>query len=233
MKTNWFLVMCLFVALSISSAAQIDLSKKIPGIKYQSSYTFDAVIEMQIDFYSPKGKLQESIPYYGHYTNDYQYINIKHKRGNTVYQTLFDIPNNNCLIILGEGEQVMGSASVMKDNSGRTLKELNLLKTNEEKSIAGKNSTKYTFDVPEFKGEMWITQQVKLPNDVGILKASKMGKYYQQLSVDGFVMEITSITPKGRKTVMKTLGFNSSKPLTVTIPEEFGRAINKIDYYEY
>lgn len=233
MKTNWFLIMCLLVSMAISSAAQIDLSKKIPGIKYQSQYTFDAVIDMQIDFYSPKGKLQESIPYYGHYTNDYKHINIKHKRGNTVYQTLFDLPNNNCLIVLGEGNQVMGSASVMKDNSGRTLKKLNLIITNEVKIIAGKTATKYTFDVPEFQGEMWITQQVKLPNDVGILKASKMGKYYQQLSVDGFVMEITSLTPKGRKTVMKTLGFNSKKSLSLTIPEDFGRAINKIDFYEY
>lgn len=233
MKTNRIFLFIVFILLCQITKAQIDLSKKIPGIKYESTYTFDAAIDMQIDFYNPKGNLQESIPYFSHYTNNYQYINIKHRRGNTVYQTIFDMPNHNCLIILGEGDQVMGSAALMKDNDGRTLKKLELTKTDEVKTIADKTSTKYTFDVPEFKGEMWITTQVNLPNDVGILKASKMGKYYQQISAEGFVMEITSITPKGRKTLMKTLAFHSSKSLKVTIPEEFGRAINKIDYYEY
>lgn len=233
MNAKTITLILVFLVCAFSGNAQIDLSKKIPGIKYESSYQFTAAIEMEIDFYSSKGKLQETIPYFSHYTPDFQYIDIKHRRGNTVYQTLFDIPNNNCLIVLGEGNDAMGSASVMKSNEGRTLKTLSLTETSETKAIAGKTCKKYTFDVPEFSGEMWITSQVNLPNDVGILKASKMGKYYQILSVQGFVMEITSLTPKNRKAVMKTLALKPSETLKVSIPEEFGRAINKIDYYDY
>jgi hypothetical protein len=233
MKAKPIISMLVLIMCGFSTIAQIDLSKKIPGIKYEDAYNFEAAIDMQIDFYNPRGNLQESIPYFSHYTNDYRHINIKHKRGSTVYQTIFDMPNHNCLIILGEGVQVMGSAAAMKDNEGRALKTLPLTKTEETKTIAGKTCSQYTFDVPEFKGEMWIADEVSLPNDVGIWKASKLGKYYQQLPEVGFVMEITSTTPKNRKTVMKTLGFHQSKALKVAIPAEFGRAINKVDYYEY
>lgn len=227
------LIFSFLLFTSLVLEAQIDLSKKIPGIKYEKSYLFDQQIDMEIDFYTKKGALQMTIPYTSHFTRDYQYINIKHQRGATVYQTIFDMPNNNCLIILGEGKQVMGSASVMKDNKGRELKELPMTKTGETKKILGQTCTLYTFDVPEFSGEMWVSTQVPLLNDVGILKASKMGKYYQKIQAKGFVMEITSVTPNGKKTVMRTTSLKQEKDYKVNIPDDFGAAINKIDYYEY
>jgi hypothetical protein len=230
-RISCILGMLLFI--SMTSEAQIDLSKKIPGIKYEKKYHFDNQIEMEIDFYTKKGSLQMTIPYTSHFTDDYQYINIKHQRGNTVYQTIFDMPNNNCLIILGEGKQVMGSAAVMKDNEGRKLTELPMTKSDETKKILGQTCTLYTFDAPEFSGEMWVTTQVPLLNDVGILKASKMGKYYQKIQAKGFVMEITSVTPNGKKTVMRTTSLKQAKNYDVSIPDDFGAAINKIDYYEY
>lgn len=219
--------------VALSGKAQLDLSKKIPGIKYEKNYAFDNQLTMEIDFYTKKGSLQTTIPYTSYFTNDFQHIDIKHQQGNTVYHTLFDLPNNNCLILLGEGNQMMGSASVMKDNSNRELKELPMTKTGDTKKILGQTCTKYTFDVPEFNGEMWITTQVALLNDVGVLKASKMGKYYQKIPVKGFVMEITSVTPKGKKTVMRTTSLKEKSSYTVKIPDDFGAAINKIDYYAY
>jgi hypothetical protein len=212
--------------------AQIDLSKKIPGIKYESSYTFSKAIDMEMAFFNKKGKLRMAIPYWALYNPGFKHFNIKHKRGSTVYQTIFDMPNNNCLIVLGEGDQVTGSASVMKDNEGRELKTLPLTKTDETRSILGKKCTKYTFDVERFSGEMWVTTQVNLPNKVGVLKASQMNQFYEDVPVEGFVLEITSINKRGMKTVMRTTALPHDIDVTVTIPEEFGRAINKVDYYD-
>lgn len=229
-----FLTICLLTLLSLNTSAQLDVSKHIPGIKYESSYTFDTCTEMEIDFYNKKGKLQMTIPYWAFYHSDFQIINIKHQRGNTVYQTIFDLPNNNALIVLGDEKEVMGSASVLKDNDGRELKTLELKPTDETKTILGFTCQKFTFDAPEFYGEFWITNEVKdLPNDVGILKASKMGKYYPKISAEGFVMEITSFTPKGKQTVMRTTGLKIPRKSHLEIPEDFGVAINKIDYYAY
>lgn len=222
----------LLIIFAISLYAQIDLSKSIPGIKYESSYTFSRAIDMEMDFYNKKGILRTTIPYWAHYNPGYKHFSIKHKRGSTVYQTIFDMPNNNCLIVLGEGNDVSGSASVMKDNEGRELKTLPLAKTNETKTILGKTCTKYTFDVEEFSGEMWATTQLDLPNKVGVLKASQMNQFYEDVPVEGFVLEITSINKRGMKTVMRTTALPHNIDITVTIPEEFGRAINKVDYYD-
>lgn len=227
------ILMAVLLLGTMMSKAQLDLSKKIPGIKYEKVYEFDNQLSMEIDFYSKKGSLLSTIPYTSYFTSNFQHIDMKHQQGNTVYHTLFDLPNNNCLIILGEGNQMMGSASVMKDNEGRRLKELPMTKTGESKKILGQPCTKYTFDAPEFSGEMWITTQVPLLNDVGVLKASKMGKYYQKIPAKGFVMEITSITPRGKKTVMRTTSLKEASSYTVRIPDDFGTAINKIDYYAY
>lgn len=227
------MLILLTLSIAVGAAAQIDLSTKIPGIKYEKKYEFDNQLTMEIDFFNKKGSLVSTIPYTSYFTSNFQYIDIKHQQGNTVYHSLFDLPNNNCLIILGDGNQMMGSAAVMKDNSSRDLKELPMTNTGETKKILGQSCIKYTFDVPEFSGEMWITTQVPLLNDVGVLKASKMGKYYQKLSAIGFVMEIISLTPKGKKTIMRTTSLNETSTYKVTIPEDFGSAINKIDYYAY
>jgi hypothetical protein len=222
----------LLVVFTLGLYAQIDLSKKIPGIKYESSYTFSKAIDMEMDFYNKRGKLRMTIPYWAHYNPGYEHFSIKHKRGSTAYQSIFDMPNNNCLIVYGEGDQTSGSASVMKDNEGRDLKTLPLTKTNETKTILGKVCTKYTFDVEEFSGEMWATTQLDLPNKVGVLKASQMNQFYEDVPVEGFVLEITSINKRGMKTVMRTTALPHDIDVTVTIPEKFGRAINKVDYYD-
>lgn len=226
-------VLAVLVLLSSSSIAQLDLSKKIPGIKYEENYEFDSSIEITMDFYSKKGAHQMTIPYASYFTNDYNHFCIKILRGNSVYQTLFDMPNNNCLILLGEGENVQGSAAVMKDNTDRILKELPLIKTTKSKEVLGYNCNLYTYSTEKINGEIWATTELDLPNDVGVLKASKMGKFYEKIPVDGFILEIISTTKKGKKTVMKTTAFHKEKSHKISIPKDFGVAINKIDYYDY
>lgn len=233
MKTKFITTLAVLTFFCISLNAQLDLSKKIPGIKYESSYNFDSEIEMEMDFFKKNGKHQMTIPYKSYFSNDYNYICIKILRGSTVYQTLFDLPNNNCLILLGEGKSLQGSAAVMKDNEGRELRELPLTKTNKTKEILGYECTLYTFNTSKINGEIWTTTAIDFPNDVGVLKASKMGIYYEKVPVDGFVLEITSTTTRGKKTVMKTTAIHKNKAHNINLPNEMGVAINKIDYYNY
>jgi hypothetical protein len=231
MKTTSITLLALLIFMGLSLKAQLDLSKKIPGIQYESTYRFSAGIDMEMDFYNRKGKHDMTIPYFSFYNNDFSHFVIKHVRKGSVYQVLFDMPNNNCLILMGEGENRYGSAAVMKDRNGQQLKVLELKSTGETKTICGFNAKRYTFEAAEFNGEMWLTNELDLPNDVGVLKASKTGAYYQVLSEEGFVMEITSFTRKGKKTVMKTTAIRSELDHTVDIPEPMGKAINKLDYY--
>jgi hypothetical protein len=233
MKNKTYTLLALAMLAIISVHAQVKLNPTNQRIQYDNSYHFSAGIEMEIEFYDRKGKLEQTIPYFSYYSDDFSHIAIRHERGRTIYQTIFDLPNNNCLILLGEGENLNGSAAVMKDNQGTELKVLKLENTGISKPILGYSCTQYTFEVKEFTGEMWLTDEIDLPNDVGIFKASKTAKYYQTLSERGFVMEITSTTPKGRTTVMRTTAMHPSLSYTVNIPDPFGHSLNKIDYYNY
>jgi hypothetical protein len=128
---------------------------------------------------------------------------------------------------------MQASSAVMKDNEGRNLNKLPLTKTAQTKDILGYKCIQYTFKSDRFSGEIWATNQIELPNDVGILKASKMGKYFEDTPVEGFILEITSIARNGLKTVMKTTEIHKNKKYAITLPNEVGKAINKIDYYDY
>ncbi len=233
MKSKASTMLAAAILALTGAQAQVKLNPTNQRIAYENSYHFTAGIEMEIDFYDRKGNLDQSIPYFSYYNDDFSHIAIRHERGRIVYQTIFDLPNNNCLILLGEGDNLNGSAAVMKDNQGTEMKMLELENTGETKPILGHSCTRYTFDVKEFSGELWMTDEVDLPNDVGIFKASKTAKYYQMLSEDGFVMEITTTTPKGRTTVMRTTAMKPSLSFSVNIPDPFGRSLNRIDYYAY
>lgn len=233
MKLKISLITLILLTFSSQLFSQIQLQANVPGIKYEKQYEFDAEIGMDMIFYNKKGAHRMTIPYVSNYSNDKNYICIKILRKNSVYQTLFDFPNNNCLILLGEGESMNATSAVMKDNEGRDLRTLPLTRTEKKKDILGYHCHQFTFNTDRFHGEIWVTKDLDLPNDVGLLKASKMGKFYEDIPVDGFVLEITSITPKGLKTEMKTTSINPDKKHTVTLPAEVGPAINKIDYYDY
>jgi len=220
------------LCLVLITNAQFQLKVNIPGIKYEDNYSFDASVEMDMEFYSKKGSLRSTIPYETYYSEDYKYICVHIKRGSS-YQTLFDFPNNNCLILLGDGNNLQANAAVMKDKKERTLNKLPLTKTDKTKVILGYTCNQYTFNVDKFYGEIWATSAINLPNDVGVLKASKMGKYYEDVPLEDFILEITSTTPNGLKTIMKTKAIHKNKKHKINIPSECSKAVNKIDYYDY
>lgn len=233
MKAKHIFGWMLLMAIPLHGLSQTDLNKGKSGDIYQSQYRFTASISMEMSFYDKKGALREIIPYESIYTSDFRQFSLINKRGNAVYQSLFDIPRNYCLIIVGQGDQLMGSLALMKDNSSKLMKTLTLIPTEETKTIAGLLCSKFTFNVAEFSGEMWLSEEIDLSNEVGVFKVSKTSKYYQQLSAKGFVMEITSVTPKGKKTVITTTALEPSKETVIRIPDTFGTSLNTIDYYDY
>lgn len=234
MKTFITILIVSTFIFTTNATAQIDVSKHIPGIDYASNYSFNKCNRMEIQYFTKKGKPRMTMPYKIFYSDDFEVIDIWFQRGSMISQTLIDFPANNLLIIYGEGNNISGSAAAMKDREKKKFKKLPLEKTDETKDILGHKCNKYTMKTDEFTGEIWATKSINhLPNKTGIWKASKTEMYYQTIPDIGFIMEITSFNPKGQKTVMKTLELEAETNYGVNIPEEFGIAINKVDYYKY
>lgn len=81
---------------------------------------------------------------------------------------------------------------------------------------------------------MWITDEVKLSNDIGVFRAAKMAAIHNTLSVGGFVMEMTTEDVNGGKTLMKTISLFNNESYTADFSNaQMSYAINKINYYTF
>lgn len=229
MKTLLFILISLSLLSKISSG-QHELEK---GEKLQQIFHFSAAIAMEANFYDKNEKLIQTTPFETLFSHDFQQSCIRQLRGKTMYETIFDQAANKCYILIREGENSMGSVAEMKDRSAKKPKILPLEATGERKQVAGFECSKFRFATDEFSGELWITQALDWPNEAGVFKVSKMGKYYQQIDVQGFILEISTITPKGKKTRITTYEVKPVAGNTIKLPEGLGRAINKVDYDEY
>lgn len=229
MKTLLFILISLSLLSKITSG-QNEMEK---GEKLQQIFHFSASISMEANFYDKNEKLIQTTPFETFISHDFQQSCIRQLRSKTMYETIFDQAANKCYILIREGENSMGSVAEMKDRSVKRPKTLPLEATGGRKQVAGFECSQFRFETDEFSGELWITQELDWPNEAGVFKVSKMGKYYQQINPQGFILEITTITPKGKKTRITTNEVKPAAGNTIKLPEELGKAINKVDYDEY
>jgi hypothetical protein len=128
----------------------------------------------------------------------------------------------------------MISAGRFKFPEGGEIKRLELVPTEETRTIAGRLCRRYTYTYKAITGSAWITKEITLPNDFGIFRAAKMSALHNTLSDEGFVMEMTSEDSKGGKTVMTTTALETKATKTVTLPrDKVGTAINKVSYFTF
>jgi hypothetical protein len=114
------------------------------------------------------------------------------------------------------------------------IKKLEIVPTEETKKILGYNCKKYTYTYKKIFGEVWITDELNLSNDIGIFRAAKMASIHNTLSMNGFVMEMTTEDAKGGKTVIKTISLQKNESITISYKGvEMNTAINKVNYFTF
>jgi len=91
---------------------------------------------------------------------------------------------------------------------------------------------KYTYTYKLIFGEVWLTDQISLSNDLGVFCAAKMAAKHNTLSVAGFVMEMTTEDSGSGKTLMTTVSLNNSEIYILNFNGvNMSIAINKVNYY--
>jgi hypothetical protein len=234
MKKGIFLFIAIFAV--ISAVAQFSL--KAPGVKWDESYTFDKCNVFKIEAYAKNNELMRTIDVRTYYQSAGENFDVKYLnpgKGNEM-ETIVDKKNVVGVQMLGGG----GGATPMitvggyKFPADADLKKLDLVPTNETKDILGHSCKKYTYTFKKIFGEVWITDDVKLPNDIGMFRACKMAAKHNTLSVPGFVMEMTTEDSGGDKTLMKTISLENSGQYTVDLKNaNVSTALNKINYFTY
>jgi hypothetical protein len=150
-------------------------------------------------------------------------------------ETIFDMGNEVAVQIFGsDAPEPMYNAGRFKYPEGEEIKKLELVPTDETRTIAGHACKRYTYAFKKITGSVWITGEVTLPNDFGIFRAAKMAALHNTLTAGGFVMEMTTEDARGGKTVMTTVSLENSETHTVTLPKgKVGTAVNKVNFFTY
>jgi len=224
--------------LLVAGSAQAQLQVTAPGVKWDSAYRFDKFNAFRMEFFAKGNELMRTLDYRTCYQSDGTSFMVKllaRNKGNGM-ETIIDQKNQVAIQIMGSGgdSEPFFNAGGYKMPAPEDLKKLEILPTDEVRQILGFDCKKYTYTYKKIFGEVWITDQVNLSNDVGIFRAAKMAALHNTLSIGGFVVEMTSEDAKGGKTVMKTLQLNQNQRIEVDLKGvKMNTAINKVNYFTF
>lgn len=228
-----FIVLLIF---AFSIKAQLTL--KAPGVKWDASYSFDRCNLFKMEMYAKNNELMRSYRFQTCFQSDgdnFIVRTITEVKGNGM-ETLFDKKKEIAIQMIGTGggAKPYYNAGGYKFPAEADLKRLEIVPTTETKQIAGFNCKKYTYTFKKIFGEVWITDEIKLKNDLGVFRACKMQALHNTLSVEGFVMEMTTEDSRGGKTLMTTVSLQNQENYTVDFKDvEMNTAINKVNYYTF
>ena len=220
----------------VSAFGQLQI--KAPGVKWDESYSFDKCNTFKIEFYAKGNELMRTMQYKTYYKSESENFVVKlvtDGKGNGM-ETVIDKKNEIAIQIMGTGGNAKPyyNAGGYKYPAEADLKKLEIVPTSETKQILGLTCKKYTYTFKKIFGEVWITDQITLSNDVGVFRAAKMAAKHNTLSMGGFVMEMTTEDSGGGKTLMKTVSLKNSEKYTVELKGvEMNTAINKVNYFTF
>ena len=205
------------------------------GVKWDDSYSFDKSNVFKIEFYAKNNELMRTVNLKTYYqsTGDNFVTKMDSGKGNYT-ETVLDKKNEVAIQIFGSGRGAQYNAGGFKYPTETELKKLDIVPTTETKQIAGFMCKKYTYSFKQIFGEVWITDQISLSNDLGVFRAAKMAAKHNTLSVSGFVMEMTTEDSGGGKTLMTTISLKNSENYMLDFRSvKMGTAINKVNYYTF
>lgn len=218
------------------SSAQLQL--KAPGVKWDDSYEFDKCNAFRIEFYARNNELMRTLNYKTYYRTDGDNFSVKlitEGNGNGM-ETVIDKKNEVAIQIFGQGgiSDPFYNAGGFKYPDETGMKKLEIVPTSETREILGYTCKKFTYTYKKIFGEVWLTDQITMSNDLGVFRAAKMAALHNTLSMGGFVMEMTTEDAKGGKTLMKTISLgNSEKYIIVLKGVKMNTAINKVNYFTF
>lgn len=232
-KSGLLLIMTLAILMTFA-----NLSLNPSDVKWEQVYNFNKCNVFVMEFYAKNSELMRTMNIKTCYQSDGENFVVRmlaEGRGNGI-ETVIDKKNEVAIQIMGTGGDAVPiyNAGGYKFPSAEDLKKLQLVPTDQTKDILGYPCKRYTYTYKKIFGEVWLTDKVTLPNDIGVFRACKMAALHNTLSVPGFVMEMTTEDEKGGKTLMKTVSLQNDEKYTVDLKDvQISTAVNKVNYFTF
>ena len=191
-------------------------------VPFEDSYTFETLVEMQVESYDKKGKIESEGQFIALLNPDSKSMAYQVVSGDLSDsgQGMFIIDaENGATIILNEekGEKTgiiygMGAffsslgETVNEENLDETpedyLNNPNVKKTGRTKTIAGYKCEEYVYADEESESEVWITTEMKMNTQDFFSTLFKTNLYSRGIPW-GYMMEATTIEKSGEKSFMQ------------------------------
>jgi len=226
----------LFITMLVVVLTYAEL--QAPNLNYDESYSFDKCNTFKMEMYAKNNELMSTKQVLTFYQSNGENFDVKfvsEKKGQGM-ETVIDKKNEVAIQMFGNGGGAtpMYNAGAFKYPEAKDLKKLEIVPTAETKQIIGYTCKKYTYTYKKIFGEVWLTDQITLPNDIGVFRACKMAALHNTLSVPGFVMEMTTEDAGGGKTLMTTVLLQKDEKYTVDLKGvEMTKGYNKVNNYTY
>jgi hypothetical protein len=232
MKKPALLILTAFAILLTSATLPLGPS----AIKWEEVYNFDKSNVFVMEIYAKNNELMRTITFKTWYQSDGENFAVNMMVKGSGTETIIDKKNEVAIQIfgMGEGAVPMYNAGGYKYPTAEDLKKLELVPTDVTKEILGYQCNKYTYTYKKIFGEVWLTGQVTMQNDIGVFRACKMAAKHNTLSVPGFVMEMTTEDENGGKTLMKTVSLQNDEKYTIDLKNvDMNVAVNKVNYFTF
>jgi hypothetical protein len=218
--------------------AAAQFSFKPSGVKWEEKYLFDRCNNFKLEFYVARTELKKTVLFSTYYQTAGEAFCVRSDVGNkgNGLDTIIDRKNTVAIqrFGLGPGAGARYNAGAYKMPVGADLKQLALVATAETRDILGFPCTKYTYTHKKIFGEVWITTQVALANDLGVFRACKMAALHNTLSVPGFVLEMTTEDDGGGRTLMTTTALQVEEKHSLNLAKvDMSTAFNAVNYYTF
>jgi hypothetical protein len=232
MKNPAFILMTAFAIMLTSASLPLNPS----GLQWEEVYNFDKSNVFVMEIYAKNNELMRTITLKTWYQSDGENFAVNMMVKGSGTETIIDKKNEVAIQIfgMGEGTVPMYNAGGFKYPPAEDLKKLDLVATDVTREILGYACKKYTYTYKKIFGEVWLTDKVTLPNDIGVFRACKMAAKHNTLSVPGFVMEMTTEDENGGRTLMKTVSLQNDGNYSISLKNvEMSVAVNKVNYFTF
>ncbi len=199
-----------------------ELNMSGEPVHFEDSYTFETLVEMQVESYDKKGKIESEgqfITFLNPNSKSMAYQVVSGDMSDSGQNMFIIDAENGATIILNEdeGEKTgivygMGAffsslgESIDEENLDETpedyLNNPNVKKTGRAKTIAGYKCEEYVYADEESESEVWITTEMKMNTQDFFSTLFKTNLYSRGIPW-GYMMEATTTEKSGEKSFMQ------------------------------
>lgn len=184
------------------------------NVPYETEYSFDAYIQMEISDYKKNGKLDDQIVYDNYlHKKDADYAMV-FKDDNDKSTMIYDTGNKAMLIMTDSDGEKSGFATTIDPEAMAQRSEAyadesdavppNFKKTGKTKKILGYNCDEYLVEDEESEVHMWVSEKLgkEMQKEWMNNQQTFGGMFTHAYAINGMVMEYDVMEENGEKTIM-------------------------------